>query len=1149
MPLNAKQKEAVEYIEGPLLVLAGPGTGKTHLLSSRVEYILKSTDTNPENILCLTFTESGASNMRERLLSTVGAAARKIEIHTYHAFGADLLVQYKNYAEEFSRNLDEPIDEVSQFKIIREIQEDLGARDILKSGATADILSTIASAKSARLKGADLVKIAEENEKLSTKMSKAISPIFEGMGRLKFLEAVEEVYSPVLQIFLENVSTENIVGEIEPISNTLARELKNIIDKEREAEKPSVSALTRWRNATFEKDEEGHFRLKDRVANKKLKSLGGIMEKYDARLEAEGWFDFPDMIEQAIEILKTDKGFRLTEQERFQYILLDEFQDTNPSQAELIKLLTDYDEPNVMAVGDDDQAIFEFQGADASNLLTFQQKYGAKVINLEENYRSNQEILDFSRKIADQIQGSFVKNPMVEKQGKLSKELKAFKGAGGKIERHEFLTADGEYAFVAEEIRKLIKSGVPQKEIAIIAPKHKYIAPLLPFLKESGEINIAYEKKDNLLEDARLGEILTLARFIYDTSLGKNVSSRLLEILSFPFWKIPAGEAIRAVAEAKAAHKSGLDYLLLSESPRLRELGEFLAALAMRAFDAPLELMMDYIVGTVAVRLASEIGDEDDSGEGDGSRVSREGALAREFREFRSPFIEFYDREQGEYETFELYENLAVLREAVLKHTKAQNPRLRDLISTLDDYKEAGATLSNTSPYRDSADAVQILTAHKSKGLEFEYVFMIATDSLSWGKAKGNNNTLSLPKNVLQIRHTGITDDERLRLLFVAVTRAKSHLILTSSLKDFSGKSPARLEYLEEYEDGEGNVISPFLAVLQGSEENRSAEQTSEKVTLHYEDMNEVRGRVDLRKSWRSAYTKLSPELRPILLARMERYLLTASDLTLFLDISYGGPMEFYARKVLRSPREPATEATQFGNLVHAVFERVTNEGISDEEAREFYRAEAEKTDLGEKEVKNLLEKGDSALGISLETFGEILRNSEEKKARGVKARAEVDLRAEHIEVGEVPVTGKLDHIEIDDEKKTIEIFDFKTGKYHKEKWGSVSSLYKYSLQLLFYKLLLNNSATYKKYKVTRGHILFVSPDDEGKVYDKVLEFSEFDREEEKLREMMSAVYKQARTLAFLDDEELRIEADKNRSLREMKEFIELLLEKTAKLA
>ncbi len=161
MPLNAKQKEAAEYIEGPLLVLAGPGTGKTHLLSSRVEYILQNTDTNPENILCLTFTENGASNMRTRLISTVGKAARNLEIHTYHAFGADLLAKYHNYAASFSRNLDAPIDEVIQFKIVKEIQESLNANDILRSDSTKDIIDTINSANSARLTGEDLAKIAD----------------------------------------------------------------------------------------------------------------------------------------------------------------------------------------------------------------------------------------------------------------------------------------------------------------------------------------------------------------------------------------------------------------------------------------------------------------------------------------------------------------------------------------------------------------------------------------------------------------------------------------------------------------------------------------------------------------------------------------------------------------------------------------------------------------------------------------------------------------------------------------------------------------------------------------------------------------------------------------------------------------------------
>ena len=1120
MSLNAKQKEAVEYIQGPLLVLAGPGTGKTFLLSNRVEYILKNTDTNPENILCLTFTENGATHMREKLAATVGKEARRLEIHTYHGFGTDILNEYKNYATEFTRNLDQPIDEVKQYKIVKEIQESLPAMDILRTGTTGDIVKTIQSAKSARLTGEDLLKIAEQNMQDARAMSAEASPILkEVKPRMQFEVARDTVYQPLLEVFTRYTAQKNIVGEIEPLANFLARELNRLLEAEAEKEKPSVSPLTQWRNKTFELDENNEYRLKTRVADLKLKSFANIVMLYNARLEKEGLFDFADMIEQAIGFLKHDKGFRLTMQEKFQYVLLDEFQDTNPSQFELVKLLTDYEQPNVMAVGDDDQAIFEFQGADASNLMVFQQHYGAKVINLKENYRSNQEILDLSRKVADQIEGSFAKN-----QG-LTKNLTAAHGAGAEIRRDEFLTSDQEYEFVAEEIAKLIDQGVPQKEIAIIAPKHKYIAPLLPFLKATGKINVAYERKEDLLEDPRLSEILTLARFVHGLSQGKNVSSRLLEILSYDFWKLNPAEAISCVYAAKRERRAPIDFLVKSESPKLREIGEWLAILAMKSFDTPLELMLDYLVGTVAVELPAEVSDDESP------EISREGALLRDGREFRSPFIQYYDEELSEYETFELYENLAVLKQAIVAHTGRNNPKLADLIEMLDDYEMAKAPLINTSPYRDGDDAAQIVTAHKAKGLEYEYVFLIATDNLNWGRAKGNNTMFTLPKNVAQIRHTGITDDERLRLLFVAITRARSVLYMTNSLKDFAGKSPARLDYLEECEKEdekthEKRLISPFV----------------EKVVTHYDDLKGLRGKVDLRKTWRAAYTKPNPELRPILLQRMEGYKLSASDLTSFIDIAYSGPMAFYTSRVLKNPQEPATGSMIFGTLVHAVFEKMTKaaasgEEFTDEEALKFYREEAEQANLEPKEVKYLLEKGEASLRISLDSFREILRDP--------AARAEVNLASEHPEVGGVPALGVVDHMHIDEEKKEIEIYDFKTGHYYEKKWGSHETLYKYMLQLGFYKLMIENCPAYKKYRVRWGHILFVTPDEEGKVHDKVLDF-EKDLDEDELKALAAAVYKQATTLAFLDDEELKVEANKENGLKEIKDFIALLLEKTS---
>ena len=1105
MLLNTRQKEAVETIEGPLLVLAGPGTGKTHLLSSRVEYILSKTDAEPENILCLTFTESGAMNMRERLLSTIGPAARKIEIHTYHSFGSDILMQYKNYATRYDRNLDAQIDEITQYKIVRKIQEDLEPFDILKTAAVKDIVSTIGSAKAARLMSGDLERIAKENELLSSRLSAEISPILEVAKKgLRFFDAVEQVYTPIMEILVKYVSSKPIMKEIEPISNILLRDLKRVIDKESEKEKPSTKPLTDWRNRTFIKDEDGHFVSKDVVANKKLKSFSTILERYDDYLLKNGYFDFSDMIEEAIKVLKSDKGFRLTLEERFQYILLDEFQDTNPSQFELIKLLTDYESPNVMAVGDDDQAIFEFQGADASNLITFQEYYKAKVITLEENYRSNQEILDFARKIADQLDDSFAK-----KRG-INKTLRAFKGEGGEIIRHEFISADAEYYFVANEIEKLIKSGVKQNEIAIIAPKHKYIAPILPYLKASGKINVSYEKRDNLLEDSRLSELLTLCEFIYGLSKVRTSSDKLLNILSFPFFEIDPVEAISTVFAAKNEKRNALDFLKNAENEGLRKLARYFAALTVASYDAPLELFLDYLIGSVPII----IGKDDVTG----NKI-----------EFRSPFLEYYNREQDEYGTFELYENLAVLKEKIREHLKVEQPRLRDLIEMVEDYREANAQLQNTSPYQDSSDAIQIVTAHKSKGLEYEYCFLIATDNVAWGKSKGNNNMLALPRNVLTIRHTGATDDERLRLLFVALTRAKSHLILTNSIKDFSGRSPKRLDYLEEYVEKESGEVISSLIPHEGSKA---------RVISHYEDLDEAKKKTDLRKSWASVYQKMTPELRPILEKRLENYKLTASDLTCFVDVIYAGPLEFYKRKVLLAPSEPANESLLFGNLIHVTFEKITNDKISDADAIEFYLKEVEKQDAEEKMIKNLKEKGRQSLEVSLKSFGAELR--------AANARAEVNLYSEHLAIGTVPVTGKIDHIRVYPEEKEIEIFDFKTGNYYPDDWDRVTSLYKYKLQLMFYKMLLNVSPTYRKYVVKRAHILFVTPDSNGKVYDKILDFDK--TKEKEFYKLVDSVYKEIVKLKFIDDEALKIEADKTRTLKNMKDFIALIIDRAASL-
>lgn len=1086
MPLNERQKEAVEYLDGPLLVLAGPGTGKTQLLSAKAAYILENTDTNPENILCLTFTENGATNMRVRLNSMIGQTANKINIHTYHAFGSNILAQYKNYAENYNRRLDDTADEVTQFKIVKNLQAKLPALDILKNDDPKNIIDTIKSAKSARLTAQNLTKIAVANAEESAVLSSEITPILKQLiPKMPFDQAVAKIYQPILEVLGKHLGKKPIVGNIEPLANPLYRELLQILKEESAKEKPSISPLTKWKNANFELDNSGKYRLKSHIANKKLASVANIMQGYNEYLEAHGLYDYADMVEEAIKILQNDQGFRLTLSEHYQYVLLDEFQDTNPSQFELIQLITDYEKPAIMAVGDDDQAIFEFQGANASNLNDFKIHYDAKVVSLIDSYRSTTEILDFSYKISSQIENSFAKKNSV------NKKLNSIRGdQGSNISRHEFLSADAEYYWVAAEIEKLIKGGIPQNDIAIIAPKHKYIASLLPYLKDHKNINISYEKSENIFEDQRIHELIILSRFVYEIANSHSPSHRLLEILSFPFWGISPLTAIKAIESARGDKKSALEYLMKSEEKELQNIANFLAGLAAKSFDTPLELFIDFMIG------------------------------ANEPGEFRSPYLNFYAKDSSSYATFELYENLTILRDTVKNHTKENRPTLKDLISFLDDYEEAGATLNNTSPYQDSKNAIQILSAHKSKGLEFEYVFLISADNNSWGKAKGNNNTLTLPKNLLQIRHTGITDDERLRLFFVAITRAKTYLLISNSIQDFSGKTPDRLEYLGEYLDNKNQVISPYLP------------EASQKVICHYEDFDEAKQKTDLRKSWIATYKKLTPELRPILEKRLENYRLSATDLTSFIDIVYAGPMEFYKNRILKAPQEPADEKIIFGTLMHNALEKVTNKKLSDEEAVKVFCEEAEKSALSQEQIDQLIEKGTVSLAKTLGKFGEELRSN--------TAKAEVGFGHEKIIVNDVPITGKIDHLKINPAEKTIEIYDFKTGNYHQEKWSSNLTLYKYALQLGFYKLLLNNSPEYSKYKVTKAHILFIKPDIEGEINDKIYEFDK--KEEKKLLDLIKSVYNHIKTLDFMDDPNLSINRDESRKLTDIKKFIELML-------
>lgn len=1085
MGLNKEQKRAVEYLLGPLLVLAGPGTGKTQLLSEKVAYILKNTDTSPENILCLTFTESGASNMKERLKSIIGKDGAKVNIGTYHAFGQDILNRYRNFSPDYTRVLDNAIDEVTQFKIIKKLQAKLPPTDILSGDKTKDIINTISAAKAAGLSGDDLAEIAKQNIEDSEILSRAISPLLSNIVPRVFQASYENAYAPIYKILQKYENLPMITGRVERSIAGMARDLKAAINEAVSISR--ITPLSDWKDTYFEKDGKGGYRLNDRVANLKLKSLAVLMKWYQEYLEENGLYDFDDMIIEALKALQKDTAFKQTMQEKYQYIMLDEFQDTNPVQLAIIKELTDYENPIIMAVGDDDQAIYEFQGATPTNLSDFQEYYNAEVVTLTENYRSTQEVLDFARQIIDQAPNRFVNEKILSAH--LENPNKT------QIHRMEFLSSDQEYAFIADKIAELVSKGVKQSDIAIISSKHRYFQPLLPYLKEHPEIKIAYEKRDNLFEDSKIHEMLTVMKLAVEVASEQKPTVSMVEVLAYPWLKVPAIEVIRLVAEAREAHKPIFEYLLTADtSEALGAAMDFLAGLATKAFSTQLELIFTEIAAKMGV-------------------------------ETFEPF-----------EMFRFYENLASLRAKLIKHVGEKPLRMTDLVEMANDYEDAGMQLITTSPYRDADEAVQVLSAHKAKGLEFGYVFIISADHTAWGKGKGNNNFLSLPHNLIQIRHTGVTDGEQIRLLYVALTRAKHTLFITNSMADFSGKAPDRLEYfdekIEKLENGLIQILSPFLPfkkVLMGYDDNGFKDETDGSAS----QLSANPKSTQRLKDYLTPFVENQPDMREIYKDRVKNYRMNASALTSFIDIVNAGPEEFFRRNVLRAESTPEDESLALGNLAHATFEQITNSGISDAAALEFYLAELEKKDLPEDIKARIREKGPLELSVAMKTFKKILRSG----------KAEVDFSFELLAYDGVPLTGKIDHLLIDDENRTIEVYDFKTRKYLNKKWDSYPTLFKYKLQLEFYKLLLSLSPTYNKYKVTKAHILFIKPDDDGEVFDRVYEYTPETQDE--TRRLIVAVYNQIHDLKFLDDPEVFLKSNRENKITDIKKFIELLLAKS----
>jgi DNA helicase-2/ATP-dependent DNA helicase PcrA len=1085
--LNTAQQQAVDHIYGPLLVLAGPGTGKTQLLSARIANILKKTDANAQNILCLTFTEAAAQNMRERLAGIIKDDAYDVHINTYHGFGSDIIRQYPEYFEEINletgedSRLERPIDDLQRIQIVTELINKLpfsspliGARHYVKH-----VSSTISELKRGLYSPESLRDLASENLKQVRELSPKIA---EHIGVIKSFPRTAD---KAIELFS---GIEDILSGHTGLAEIAHEELEQAMAEAVEIQKSKP--LTTWKNNWLTKDADNQFRFTDESQHLRMIELATIYEKYQQALVGKQLYDFDDMILRSIHALKTNDELRFNLQEKYQFILLDEFQDTNAAQFELVKQLADNPvnegQPNIFAVGDDDQAIYAFQGARISNMLGFINAFlDVKVVNLTENYRSHKDIIHTAHNIASQIESRL--HHEIEGVDKTLQASAKNLPDDATIQRHEFSGEASEYAWVASQIQSLINSGTSPSEIVVLAPKHKLLENIVPFMA-ANNTPISYEKREDILQTPLMRAFRDMIKLIQAAHDGDDLrlNELLPQVLSLDFYQIPVADIwkVNWAYRTRDEDRSWVEIALETES--LAPHVMFYLSLGLKATGEPLEYVLDYLTGSAPLVI-----DADTS--------------------YTSPLKDFYfgDKDSDPLKFYESLANLSTIREHLRAHQTGEDTLLglQDFLDFIDAHEAADQPLINTHPIAQAQESVQLMTAYKAKGLEFEQVFLLSVHDDVWGKnARGNSSKLSLPANLQHVRYQGSSEDELRRILFVAITRAKQGLYMTSHANKDNGKATEAVKYLLEFDDGEARKTTVF------PESKQLLQETSFTPTETMQHIDTM---------WHSRHVKLDADLKSLLKPRLENYQMSPTHLNTFIDMEYGGPEQFLLNTLLRFPSAPGEDG-EFGNAIHGTLDwlqKRISEGATPELPKVLaeFDKQLSRRYIPEGRMDDFRNRGHHALKLYVPATTETFART---------ASAEVDFKKEGVLLGEAHLAGKIDRLEINKEAKTVNIVDFKTGKPH-DKWERSVKLLKYKQQLYFYKFLIEGSHTWSGYKVAEARLEFVEPDADGKILPPLqISFNDEDKSstalttEQETKDLIQAVWKKIKALELPSTDE-----------------------------
>ncbi len=1055
--LNPNQRLAVDTIYGPLLVIAGPGTGKTELLSVRAANILDKTDVLPANILCLTFTDSGAVNMRERLRQIIGENAYKVAIHTFHSFGVEIINQHREFF--FSGSEFKPADELSQFTILSSIFDSLDRENPLSTKNRgdfvylSDVRSMISELKKSGLTTGELRSIINDNQKIIDQITPQITELFADKITKSTIEKFANLAEVASKLTITKLPS-NTPSYASSLSLSIAHAASEAISSGK------TNAITAWKNSWCTKDAHKNTVLKDSQHTKKLLAAIDIYENYQEKLNEAGLYDYDDMILNVIKAVKKYPELGASLAEQFQFIMVDEFQDTNLAQLRLLFEVTDHDSPNIMAVGDDDQAIFSFQGADVGNIQSFRKQYkNPKIIVLSDNYRSDSVILAASREVITQGQDR-LENTIAD----LSKELTPwFKETNAKVEINEYASEDNERMAVTKQITQKIQSGVSPESIAVLAKQHAELISLLPYLEKQG-IAVSYERRDDALDHQIVRLIEQLSRVVVAIRQSDHdlLNALLPELISHPVWNFSSADIWKLSLASWRNRQQWLE--VMQTMPIFQPFSSWLINLSLLNQAEPIEQQIDRLIG-----------------------------LDESIQDYHSPIKNyFFSSEQLEKNPdsyLETLEALRTIRDQAKSHFDTDNPTLNDLIDLIDTYRQMNTRLTITRSRVDhQSGRINLMTAHKSKGLEFDHVFVIGATDNRWGeKARSRGRLIPYPAN-LPLQPVGNNYDERLRLFFVAMTRARKSLNISYSKTDRATK-PMLI----------ASFVSQMPTLVNASSDNLADITSTVETDWH--------GRIT---------TNIDTDLASLLAPTLENYKLSVTHLNNFLDVANGGPQAFLMNNLLRFPQAKSPNASM-GTAIHASLQYTHNSVKADgklpkiESILDYFSNSLKDQRLSTEEFERWNKYGRTILENFINLHAKTFNQNQ---------MTELNLGGQGVTIGDAKLTGALDLVDIDKSEKTIKVTDYKTGKPLSDWKGKTDydkiKLHKYRQQLMFYQLLIENSRDYSRYDFIGGVLQFVEPDQKtGEIFALNDSFSK--EELDKFKQLILAVWEKITTLDLPD--------------------------------